>query len=304
MVTRTLSLALFVFLTLSPIALVAQQVPDTSFVFPPQPANYNPGSGPVVAIDDAHGNFHTLAGGFSPFGAYLRRLGFRTIRGEDVPESGSPSNPSVFVIANALHPDNSGHWRRPIASAFTAAEIASLAEWVRGGGRLLLIADHMPFAGAAAELGKAFGITWLDGFAQTGNSWPPTVFRRAAGLPESPVTEAREGEQAIDSVATFTGSAFRIRAGIPVLAFAAGHRSLQPDQAWEFSAETPTVDLDGYLQGALVPFGKGRVAVFGEAAMFTAQLAGGIRKVGFNSPEAPENLRFIARVMEWLTQDI
>ncbi|MBI3470619.1 MAG: hypothetical protein HY013_04620 [Candidatus Solibacter usitatus] len=33
----------------------------------------------------------------------------------------------------------------------------------------------------------------------------------------------------------------------------------------------------GYLQGAVLPFGKGRVAVFGEAAMFSAQLSGRTR---------------------------
>ena len=281
--------------------LPGQQVPDTTFVLPPTDLLYFPGTGPLVAIDSGHANFHTLGKGFSPFGRLLRQSGYRTVGTGTLPGSGPGDTPDVLVIANALNPANRENWRRPVASAFTPEEISRLVEWVRAGGRLLLIADHMPFAGAAADLGATFGVDWLDGFALTGNTWPPTVFRRGAGLVKSPISYDDAGRAVIDSVASFAGSAFRIRGeAIPVLAFAAGHRSLQPEQAWAFTAETPAVDLDGYLQGALIHFGLGRVAVFGEAAMFTAQLANGIRRVGFNAPEAPQNVIFVRRVMAWL----
>jgi hypothetical protein len=52
-----------------------------------------------------------------------------------------------------------------------------------------------------------------------------------------------------------------------------------------------------------VKIGKGRVAVFGEAAMFSAQLGGPNRiPVGMNSPDADQNYRLLLNVMHWLTR--
>jgi hypothetical protein len=50
-------------------------------------------------------------------------------------------------------------------------------------------------------------------------------------------------------------------------------------------------------------YGEGRVAVFGEAAMFTAQIAGEQqRRFGMNSDVAGQNLPFLLNVMRWLTE--
>jgi hypothetical protein len=47
--------------------------------------------------------------------------------------------------------------------------------------------------------------------------------------------------------------------------------------------------------------GRGRVAVFGEAAMFTAQLAGPERTpVGMNDPAAARNAQLLLNLMRWL----
>jgi hypothetical protein len=49
--------------------------------------------------------------------------------------------------------------------------------------------------------------------------------------------------------------------------------------------------------------GKGRVAVFGEAAMFSAQLEGALRSpMGMNLPAAAENSRFLLNLMRWLAR--
>ncbi|MBL0063147.1 MAG: hypothetical protein IPP40_17115 [bacterium] len=74
-----------------------------------------------------------------------------------------------------------------------------------------------------------------------------------------------------------------------------------PSVAWEFSDETAQLDVSGWYQGAVKQFGKGRVAVFGEAAMFSAQLAGPNKNpVGMNSPEAPQNAQLLLNTMHWL----
>src|SRR5262249_44081584 len=142
------------------------QVVDTTFKPRLNTRTYRPGAGPVVTVDEAHHNFHTVGGRYRPFANLLAADGF-TLRSGRAPLSAtSLQGTSVLVIANALsaHNEATSDWRLPAYSAFDSTEIAALAEWVRQGGALLLIADHMPFAGAAAPLASAFGIQFANGY--------------------------------------------------------------------------------------------------------------------------------------------
>jgi hypothetical protein len=48
-------------------------------------------------------------------------------------------------------------------------------------------------------------------------------------------------------------------------------------------------------------YGKGRIVFFGEAAMFTSQLAGPNRiAVGMTSPYALENQKLLLNILHWL----
>lgn len=48
--------------------------------------------------------------------------------------------------------------------------------------------------------------------------------------------------------------------------------------------------------------GRGRVAVFGEAAMFTAQVTGPERQpMGMNAPGAEQNAQLLLNVLHWLS---
>ena len=100
----------------------------------------------------------------------------------------------------------------------------------------------------------------------------------------------------IDEVATFTGTSFQMdAAGQPLLVFG-------PAVSLRQANDPNPRSLKGHLQGAVPPFGKGRVAVFGEAAMFSAQLAGLDRQpMGMNAPSARQNPPFLLNVMHWLT---
>ncbi len=293
-----------VLLFLASQATNAQQRPDTSFVFPLANPAYPPGKGPLVSVDRAHNNFHTLEGGFAPFGRLLSMDGC-TVQSMTQPLTSLQEGrgPRILVIANALDTSDTAEWILPDPSAFSKDEILHLQQWVHNGGRLLLIADHMPFAGAAGELAAAFGFGFLNGFAFTGEqTWPPSRFSREDGtLLSSPVTDKGEKSISIKEVATYTGSAFTVPVqAIPVLKFRPQDWSLQPDTAWAFHPGTPRVQLENHYQGALLKYGKGKVAVFGEAAMFTAQIVNESVKVGFNAPDAPENARFVLNVIHWL----
>lgn len=288
-------------------SLYGQQVPDTTYVFPVLQPAYPSGKGPLIYIDRAHYNFHTKEEGFFAFSKLLEKDGYQ-VQSLSVPMKNVDvlKGCRILVISNALDSSNADNWALPTPSAFTREEINVIHHWVHNGGTLLLIADHMPFAGAAKDLAKAFGFEFLNGFAFTGeHSWPPSIFTRNDNtLRESPVTGKNNTPVEIDTIVTFTGSAFRIPSnGIPVLSFREKDWSLQPDTAWRFNSKTPKQALNGFHQGALLKYGKGRVAVFGEAAMFTAQIAGGKRLVGFNSPDAPHNAQFAINLVHWLDKD-
>lgn len=285
---------------------LAQQVADLSYQPPIAWPGYQTGSGPRVAIDEAHGNFHTANGRYQPFAELLRRDGYRVGAFTTTLTADSLATIAVLVIANPLNPRNAEDWSLPTPSAFTPPEIAAVRAWVEGGGSLFLIADHMPFPGAAGGLASAFGVTFSNGYAVPAvrASGGADLFTAGAGLVESAVTRGRRDDEAVTAVATFGGSAFRAPANaIPILVFGAGAESHETTRAPGISPGAPRVPIAGWCQGALLNVGAGRVAVFGEAAMFSAQLAGPDRlPMGMNAPRAAENHRLLLNVMHWLTR--
>ncbi len=304
-VVPTVAAALALVLSAAPSS--AQQVADSAFAPDVGPPAFASGTGPHVAIDGAHHDFHTVDGRYLSFARLLRRDGY-VVDGSDEPLSAQAlEGVDVLVIANALAERNAlaDDWTLPTPSAFTRAEIEAVRAWVDGGGSLLLIADHMPFPGAAHDLAAAFGFELRNGFALEGaRGGGPLIFRRSDGsLAGHAITDGGRPGARIDSVATFTGEAFRPAPGATsLLTFRPGVVSLEPDTAWTFHDDTPHVDVGGWSQGAVAEFGRGRVAVFGEAAMFSAQLAGAQRApMGMNHPIAAQNPRFLLNLMRWLS---
>ena len=284
----------------------AQQVPDSSFAPAIARPAFAEGAGPLVLVDEAHTNFHTTDGRYYAFAQLLRRDGY-AVRGLRAPFTReSLGDARVLVIANALHASNDQSWALPTPSAFAPDEIAAVEAWVRGGGSLLLVADHMPFPGAAGDLASAFGVTMGNGFAYDSTEQGSTM-RFASGdgsLADHAVTRGRDEAERVDSVFAFTGQAFRVAApdAEPLMTLGRGTVLLMPDVAWQFSPTTTRVPAQGHLQGAVLRHGRGRVAVFGEAAMFSAQLAGPNRQpMGMNNSRAPQNVQFLLNVMHWLT---
>ncbi len=313
--TRVMLLRASAILTLCSSLVVAQQVVDTTYSprLRAAPA-FGAGRGPVVAIDAAHHEFHTADGRYQPFARLLEADGFR-VRSNRAPfDSAALDGVAVLVIANAVAEGNRAQaaWSLPVASAFQPAEVAAVAAWVQRGGSLLLIADHMPFAGAADSLASALGVYFANGFAippfgpdpRTGDY--PIVFRRSdGGLGAHPITNGRTSAERVDSVVSFTGSAFRLRAGSAMAAglmrLPAETRVRLPVRAWQFTDSTAEIRGDGMLQGAVFRQGRGRVAVFAEAAMFTAQIEGRERvPMGMNAPDAAQNAQFALNTLHWL----
>lgn len=295
--------SLAVFLVVPP--STAQQVADTLFMANVGSAAYSKGTGPTVLIDEAHHNFHTMGGRYLPFARLLQKDGYVVKPQRDRFTLGDLRRAKILVIANALAKENENDWNLPTPSAFDSAEIAVVRDWVNDGGSLLLIADHMPFPGAAGPLAAEFGVLMGNGFALDPRTEDGQIrFRRADGsLADHPVTRGRNASERIDSLVTFTGQAFRLDGiGKPLMTLGRNVVLFMPEVAWQFSKLTPSISASGMLQGGVIEFGKGRVAAFGEAAMFSAQLSGRNRTpVGMNDPTAPQNAQFLLNVVHWLS---
>lgn len=287
------------------LAVRAQQVADTEFKPMIERPAFAPGKGPVVLLDEAHYNFHTASGRYQTFASLLRRDGYVILPSKAKFSPDTLQAGQILVIANALNEKNQTDWSPPNPSAFTDDEVAAVLEWVKAGGSLLLISDHLPFPGAAGKLASAFGIHFNNGYAMEPKSPPgPLTFDQKNGrLIAHPITRGRTAGEQVDSVATFTGSAFQVDQGDPILKFSDDAMAYMPTVFGQgFTNDTPKTPIKGWLQGATIRAGKGRVAVFGEAAMFSAQLAGPNKApMGMNAPIAKQNPQFLLNVMHWLS---
>ena len=290
----------------------SEQIPDKIYNPSISDPVYRLGEGPVVCLDEAHNNFHTLDNRFWAFGELLRRDGYLVEASKEKFSVDVLGPCSILVISNAqLESDEWDSYPYPTPSAFTDAEIEAVQTWVRDGGALLLIADHMPLAGVAQGLASAFEVQFNNGFAvesfegeenRDASFEKPTLFAiETQTLIPHVITNGRTANESVTSIRSFTGQAFQApESAQPLLVLPEDFVSLMPETAWEFGPDTKTIPVGGWLQGAVMPFGSGRAAFFGEAAMFTAQVTGN-EPMGMNAPMAEQNFQFVLNVMHWLS---
>lgn len=270
------------------------RIGDSGFEFEIEKPAHARGEGPVVLIDEAHNNFHTATGTYKPFASFLEKDGCVIRRGKKKITGKSLEPCKVLVISDAM-PLEDGK------SPFSESEVKAIHEWVKQGGSLFLITDHFPDPPAVEPLASVFGVTLNNGYVL--NTYPekeeqPIEFRKSNGtLKKHEVTDG------IESVATFTGCAFKVHERFtPLMVLGPGKESWTPEKPYEFDENSRKVDVSGWCQGAIAEFGKGKVAVFGEAAMFTAQLFGPQKKrVGMNHPAAKDNAKFLLNLIHWLS---
>lgn len=302
--------------------LAAQQFPDTAFSVPNTVPVFQPGEGPTICVDEGHNNTHTLPGSYGAFGRLVEGDGFvaRPYAHRFSIDALGACDVLVVVNAlareNALKRDSSWHvdrawlaeaWKYPHRSAFDRDDIEGLLEWVRSGGRLLLIVDHAPFAGAANSIAAPLGVLLLNGIATYGrfvkSTDQPMDEPFTGRLGDHPIVEGRRGvDAAVEGVLTFGGTAFFPSEAVEGLLHLApdAYGNVSPRFSGE-DQEWPTYPLKGWLAGGAFAFGRGRVVVLGEAAMCSAQLKSPEnRPMGMNHPGAEGNAHFCLNTIRWL----
>ncbi len=280
-----------------------QQVPDSTYNPTIEKPMYESEKGPVIFIDEGHHNFHTKDGNYWAFANLLKRDGYviNSYLGEFAKEKLSKGK--ILVISNAVNEINLRNWYLPNPSAFTKREIETVKEWVNDGGSLFLIADHMPMAGAAEELAAAFGFEFTNGFVFNTESNRGTAYFKKENntLSDNIITNGNSSSEAISTIVSFTGQGFKIpEDATSVLTFDDNYVNMLPDTAWVFR-DIPRTPVKGWSQGAYKKYGKGKVVMWGEAAMFTAQLAGpNRRRFGMSLDIAKENYQLLLNIVHWL----
>jgi hypothetical protein len=217
----------------------------------------------------------------------------------------------VLVISNALAGSliDEAIRRLPTQSAFMDFEIEAVYRWVSAGGSLLLIADHMPFAGAAEKLAMRFGILVHNGYAGTPGAPNPLVFALSdSSLKSHAITRGRGEAERVPFVATFGGHAFGLHSNVDastLMVFAPASIVYLTEEmlgaGGTITPQTPRIPAAGLLQGAALKVGAGKVYMSGEAAMFSAQVAPDGSRYGFNNTNAPHNAQFVLNVLHWLS---
>ena len=293
---------------------VAQQINDPGFQFEVVDPTFPQGMGPNVCIDEAHHNVHTIDKLFAPFAQVLRSDGFQPKRFRGRLSRSALSDCKVLILGNGQANDMQSEkfWVYPHVSAYSRLELDSVVRWVRGGGSLLLFADHSPAAGSASGLAALFGVQLLDAWSNAtpeGQQGHPEVFRRnTGGMSEHPILQGKTHNMQVNSVATYGSAAFFPSELIePILTFVKGanarvyHDDLGQSLLEIPQAEWPTYSIEGWLMGGSREWGKGRVVMFGDVTACTAQLFGPeALAIGMNYSEDSQNHLFCLNMVRWL----
>jgi hypothetical protein len=150
-----------------------------------------------------------------------------------------------------------------------------IRRWVSAGGGLLVIVDRDSLM-AVRDLAMAFGVTFTDAPTASGRSTTRTLRPHA-------IARGRHAKESAARVATFASVALQAPA----------------------TTEPLLVAAEGTIEGAVMRVEKGRVALFSDPALFTAQIAGPTRdRIGMNAPGGERNFQFVLNVMHWLSQMI
>src|SRR5260221_2011215 len=277
----------------------------------PKPANtavtnpaYADAVHPKILFDEAHHNWHKSSARYKPFADLLKNDGYVVVANIRKITLEVLAGYDVFVCSNAFQSEpDSVTGRLPTSLAFTADECHALKQWARSGGSILLIADHEPAGNAVENLSDSLSVNMSKSYTVDPKNFDRLVFD-ASWIRYSPknknlgnhqIIQGRNDAERIKSAISFTGQSLKgPKHSIPIL--------LLSDDAYDVvNIEDPgkasTVSAKGRCQGLAMEFGRGRVVVWGEAAMLTTQNG----EDGINYHDA-DNKQLVLNIVHWLSK--
>lgn len=266
----------------------------------------------TVAIDEAHNNWHTKDGRYKVFSDVLVGTGFNVVSNKLEFSENNLEDVDVLVIANAIHANDVEDWTLPNYSALNRGEIEALNRWIKKGGSLMLIADHFPFPNAIEALASSFGFYFTDGYVRNKQNPKQIYSLKKGNLKNHALLRGKNKSNNISEIRLFTGSAFLSPPKAHnIISLGKGAVSKMPKDPHEADKESILLDVEGFHQGSVLEFGKGRIAVFSEAAMFTRQTfpsrtIEGKRYpevvIGLGTEHAEQNEQLLVNTVQWLAK--
>jgi hypothetical protein len=255
---------------------------------------------PRVLFDEAHNNTESSHSRYKPFADLLFNDGYHLVVNRQPFTRGSLESFKILVIVNPLGAedvDDEGAG----GPAFTAAECDALTDWVREGGALMLVVDQSPFASAVEILATRLGVEMsktetLDPVNPQKDK-PTSVIvysRENRLLSEHSITNGRSPAERVNRVMVFGGQSLKGPTGADALL-------KLPDNTEDKTPAIKGNESGGRAQGIAFRLGKGRVVMFADAAMLSAQVSGSDNKpFGMNVAET-DNRQLVLNVMHWLS---
>jgi hypothetical protein len=280
----------------------AQQVADPNFDAKVAHPAYSKNR-PRVLFDEAHNNFHTAGGRYKPFADLITNDGYQITPNKEKFSAATLKGFDVLVISNALGAER---MNMPEAAnpAFTVEECDAVRDWVKGGGSLLLIADHAPMGSANQILAERFGVNMSKMFTVDNQNYDKEsnnpgfiVYTRDSGrLADHAITRGRNDSERVNKIIAFTGQSLKGPPdSVAFMKLADSAADVMP------GVNNNPASAAGRAQGIAMTLGKGRVVVLGEAAMLSAQLAGPNKMpFGMNRPGI-DNRQIALNIMHWLS---
>ncbi|MFT4924424.1 MAG: hypothetical protein ACI8WB_000502 [Phenylobacterium sp.] len=280
------------------------QQADDNFTPANNPKTFLKDKPPLVYLDEAHYNYHTSDGRYGPFVEVLKSDGYLVKANKKQFTLDNLKSADILVIANALNKKNRSNGELPNYPAFESEEVEAVHQWVLNGGSLFLIADHMPWPKASEKLAAAFGFKFNNGHAFDPGNRSSIYGIKKGDLAEHVITNGIKSNDSVSKIRTFGGQAFQIPpSATSLLIFSQSAYSVMPNSPFDINTDTPKTSVGGWSQGAVLEVGKGRIAVFGEACMFTAQININDKgKCGFLANGGEQNQQFLLNIMHWLSR--
>jgi hypothetical protein len=252
----------FIILCLASGYAFAQQVADPNFDAKVLHPTYTK-NGPKVLFDEAHKNFHTASGRYKPFADLITNDGYQITPNKEKFSAATLKGFDVLVISNALGAEQ---MNMPEAAnpAFTIEECDAVRDWVKGGGHLLLIADHAPMGSANQILAERFGVNMSkmftldnENYDKESNNKGFIVYTRDSGrLADHPITRGRNDSERVNKIIAFTGQSLKGPTdSVAFMKLADSAVDAMP------GVNSNPASAAGRAQGIAMIFGKGRVVV-------------------------------------------
>ena len=228
------------------------------------------GPRPLVTIDSAHDNVHTIDGRYNELAALLRGVGYRA-RGHDTVDL--PERSQVHIMAGL---------RAPLPDT----EVDALVSWVDQGGSLLVAADHPPFATPPNSLVERFGFSVIAGSVADEDENTDFALRPSS---HHPIISG------IEEVWVYTGAAVAFPPEATIL-LPLGLSHQLTLRGFTFDPIEP----ETLAVAAIRRYGDGRVAILSESGMIGCHVNSSDIPYGLCAPEAEENPTFALALVDWL----